>query len=482
MSRRGWAVLLLGLLLIGCIESDEPLITAQDAVTPLPAQFSMAQANADGSIKTPDAGAPSKIPVIETVTLSGTSYLRPAYDQNPSQSYTFAVLDHSTYLLQVIGFGLRHKPSSAVYTLARYSGDLLTLYALPGPNEAATPAGAQRDDNDHSFVFSDLPHLLAAAHDFQAKAPPLLSYRVASTPDEISQLKHDVEAISPTAGPPKPAVQAAPMPVAPAQVDKLARSECFPATEATEITRQQSGNVAAALYGSSINDVGKFVDLDNDANVYIRMSLAIYKVGDKMKWALFKRDQPETHHPTDVCLTAAGDLRGDIQDFRSKSATMSNLFTSFDNAKALQDCKKIRPTVLRAGWAAKLADAHFDRPVTNGFHLQILSDMLGSETLSVELDQVITLRAAEQGDSRCDVLPALLTEKQKEYRLVAQLVGKEVFRGDVISDEEAFSFLLGDNGHWSILETSGTGATFEWAKGGRIDVNVDYFAQVFNKK
>lgn len=64
------------LLLASCYTSAEPLIPTADIVTPLPAEFSAVQLDANGKIVLPDQSKGPKAPDIEHLRLVSGRYVR----------------------------------------------------------------------------------------------------------------------------------------------------------------------------------------------------------------------------------------------------------------------------------------------------------------------------------------------------------------------------------------------------------------------
>ena len=147
--------------LAGCFTSERRLITESNAVTPLPDKFEYVHLDNNGKIVRPGNNPFSSVERV------GFEYIT---SESPDLAMSFALIDKNfgLYLLQ---FFRKDGGGNAVYAFAVVTESVrqLTIYNSPDLGPTSTPDGAKYISTSRPFgssndsVFSDFPHLIAAA-------------------------------------------------------------------------------------------------------------------------------------------------------------------------------------------------------------------------------------------------------------------------------------------------------------------------------
>lgn len=201
--------LLLSFLVSACFSSEKPLLTEEDATTPLPASFVMIETDGSGTLKFDDKGQPKK----NNFVLKGKIYSH-GYD-GAELSMTIADIDRAsgTYLVQdMMAPTIPDKDAKALitYYLIKILDNVVVKYDPPAPGKsgldaALKKAGVVYAEKGENFQFSDKAQLLAAAKVYAARMidGKIVRYRLASSPLELAALDKDIDAARP-----KPMAQA----------------------------------------------------------------------------------------------------------------------------------------------------------------------------------------------------------------------------------------------------------------------------------
>jgi len=218
-------VVFLLFLLSACFSSDNPLLTEEDAVTPLPDTFTLVELDASGKIKTDEKGHAN----VSEFTRNGKTYLH--QDGLVRFTLTAAELVHNLSVFLVQDVMSTQDPQKGevhlvTYYLALIQDNMVVKYLPPEPGKtgldlALKNAGVVYTTDGDKFVFSDKMHLLAAARVYASHAVDgkITPYRIASSKQEIAALRQEI-----AAGPSKEAPRKGAS--AGAQADGSAQQEC----------------------------------------------------------------------------------------------------------------------------------------------------------------------------------------------------------------------------------------------------------------
>jgi len=234
------AAILSTALLAGCFSSEKPLLTEEDAVTPLPDAFALFETDGSGNLKTEDTA-----PSLNDFAKIGKIYLHKA---GPTKvTLTIAELDHNGGMFLVQDVTSAQDPAQGetqmvTYYVAKLIDNAIVQYAPPAPGRtgldaALKQAGVIYQEKGNQFVFADKMQLLAAARVYASRLVEgeIAQFRVATTKQEIEALQNEIAAAHavPATAPAVPQPPAPPPTAAPAQ----------DAGAATPISRQglQSG-------------------------------------------------------------------------------------------------------------------------------------------------------------------------------------------------------------------------------------------------
>ena len=126
------AIILSTVLLTGCFSSEQPLLTEEDAVTPLPDAFALFETDGSGDLKTEDKDETN----LNDFEKIGKIYLHRA---RPTKvTLAIAVLDHDAgmFLVQDVTSAQDPKQGESqmvTYYVAKLIDNTIVKYAPPGP-------------------------------------------------------------------------------------------------------------------------------------------------------------------------------------------------------------------------------------------------------------------------------------------------------------------------------------------------------------
>jgi TPR repeat protein len=219
-------VVLLSGILSGCFSSEQPLLTEDDAVTPLPDTFALFEMDESGNPKTSKLGEA----IVTNFARVGKVYLEKG--ENTTSTLTLMKLnnDSNLFLAQyVILSNEKRKDESraVIYMIGKRLDNIIFSYAPPfagktGLDAALKDAGVAFTINGLKFLaFSDKTQLLAAARVFASRLEEgrVSRYRIASSKQEVAALQQEIEA-----GRSQNAIPKAASPGA--QADGAAQREC----------------------------------------------------------------------------------------------------------------------------------------------------------------------------------------------------------------------------------------------------------------
>lgn len=186
---------------------------------------------------------------------------------------------------------------SATYTMARVSNQTLTMYGFAEPDGG--PEGATKDAITGDYQFADYAHLKAAAQKFAQMAVPSLTYRIASTPAEISQMQQEVASATPS--------------------DPFHSPDCVPLVAGNNFLAAHDGRALMRLDGKLLVDMGQDVRIDQ-ADTSYRFSVIYYRWNNEIRWAITRSDVPLDQNPTAACPILNG---------RFYTRTVANLARDF---------------------------------------------------------------------------------------------------------------------------------------------------------
>ena len=216
------AIILSTMLLTGCFSSEKPLLTEEDAVTPLPDAFALFETDGSGNLETEDKDETN----LNDFEKIGKIYLHKA---GPTKvTLTIAELDRNAGMFLVQDVTSAQNPEQGesqmvTYYVAKLIDNTIVKYAPPGPGRtgldaALKQAGVIYQEKGNQFVFADKMQLLAAARVYTSRLVEgeIAQFRVATTKQEIEALQneiaaaHAVPATAPVPQPPAPPPTAAP--------------------------------------------------------------------------------------------------------------------------------------------------------------------------------------------------------------------------------------------------------------------------------
>jgi TPR repeat protein len=201
-------VVLLSAFLSGCFSSEKPLLTEDDAVTPLPDAFALYETDRSGNLKTNEKGEA----VVTNFARVGKVYVERG--EKTTSTLTLMKLDmkldgdSNIFLAQyVISLNEKQKDESrtVIYMIGKRLDNIIFSYAPPfpgktGPDAALKDAGVAFTINGLKFfTFSDKTQLLAAARVYASRLEEgsITRYRIAVSRDEIAALQKEIEAARP---------------------------------------------------------------------------------------------------------------------------------------------------------------------------------------------------------------------------------------------------------------------------------------------
>lgn len=269
--------------------------------------------------------------------------------------------------------------------------------------------------------------------------------------------------------------------------DRLATPGCMARAEANELIHKQ-GAIALRLSGSSFDDTGQMLELDQ-GKAFFNFFLVLYTRDGEFRFSILKHDRPFQLDPTDVCVLIAGPARGVLGDARPGNPGVANSL-QFNAGAGLAQCRTLRPAILASvdrrlvadGGSVSTVGEQRTRMRAMLWQLSCEGDSAGCYASELKRRLAEAADVDAKGDAHCSTLAAQIERMQGQgCRLVAQLVGRELREP---AEDAGFSFLLCSRGgeeSWEVLKTFQSGATIRWAGGKPFLVNAEYYGKAADR-